>query len=347
MNNDQGVSRTLDYYLERAKTLAGEDRFGEALDALRDARKLAAGTEVDLVENVKQEIEEARRQRMQALTGDLAVLLTRKPGNLTPEDLDTGQEALARLQNVHPNPVELEPLVERWQAHRRRAEELRDLEETHRQLETFWQAPSVRLSQYDTALTLARQKANVNRDVSQFQELLKEAEQKREKAYVEVGELTTQAAKGNFKPLIEELERLEREGVKDLPEYDWGRIEIEIDGRFQRTLILKRDLPAAEAIRRLRELATQYEEGKADDYRGRAQADLPAHPEAAANWIRAALRFEFISPKKIEELEAFFDEIIQLALDRRRRAIELVNDALQHGKDVVEAWGLLGQAAGG
>lgn len=342
MNNDQGVSRTLDYYLERAKTLAGEDRFGEALDALRDARKLTAGTEVDLVENIKQEIEEARRQRIRALTGDLAVLLTREPGTLTPEDLDTGQKALARLQNVYPNPVELEPLVERWQAHRRRAEVLRDLEETRQQLETSWQAPLLLLSQYDEALALARRKADEHRDVLQFQELLKEAEQKREQAYKEEMKLTTQATEGNFKPLIEELERLKREGKQDLPVYDWGMVEE--DGKPKRALVARGYLPAAEAIRRLRELATQYEEGKADDYRGRAQAELPAHPEAAAEWIGDALKFEYATPKKKEELQAFYNETIQPDLDRRQRAVELVEDALQRDKDVVEAWGLLDQA---
>jgi len=347
MSDSQVTRQTLSYHLERARSLASEDRFDEALQTLRDAYKLADLTEDDIgqIEAVGQEVEEIRQKRVQALTRDLETLLAKKPEELTPADLDAGQETLARLQGIHPNPVDLEPLPERWQAHYRRTQIWLDMEATRRELDELWKAPYILLSRYDKALALARQKATEYPDEVAFQELLREAEQKRDQAYREEELLTTQAAQGEFKPLMEELKRGEREGRETLPWYDWGTRET--DGKRERVLVEPREVPAREAIQRLGELARKYEDDKADEYIGRAQAELPAYPEAADKWIQDALSFEYISTSKKDELQTYWHQTIERALENRQRANELVQNALRPEviiKDVEAAWGFLDQA---
>ncbi len=343
MNDHPDVRRMLSDYLEQARSLARQDRFDEALACLRDAYKLPSITESDIaqIEAVEEDIEEGRLERVRFLTSELETLLHAKSAELTQADLDRGEEILAYLQNIHATPVDLEPLAERWQAHRRRAETLLDLELTRRKLDEFWQSSPLSLSRYDKALALARQKVLAYPNEPLALQLLEEAQARREDAYQKEGDITTLAAIGDFEALIKELRRWEAEGYEELPWYDWATREI--DGKPQRGLVPRGNVPPHEAIERAIQLAAEYEDKKADEYIQRAQAELPANPGAAAKWIEDALAFKYISPRQRGALQTFYDGTIAPALEERRLANELLQEALRPGKDIEEAWALIDQ----
>ncbi|MGB9620333.1 MAG: hypothetical protein ACPL7K_07965, partial [Armatimonadota bacterium] len=95
------------FYLNRARLLAGQDRFDEARDALNNAYKFASSDEVLQVEEAERQIEQQRGQRIQELADTLADLLNTPVDQLTPEKLARGEETLARLRVIHPDPAEV------------------------------------------------------------------------------------------------------------------------------------------------------------------------------------------------------------------------------------------------
>ena len=358
----------LAFYLNQARALAGQDRFDEAREAITNAYKFATGAEMPQVEETERQIEEQRGRRVQKLSDALTALLEVPADRLTSEQAQRGEETLARLVLIHPDPAEVDRLRQRWRDHRRRAEAARVLQETQRKLQELWQSHYTLLSRYDEAVALARQVAAEHPDDPAFQELRQKAEQKREEVYRQSGELITQAATAGFRHLIIEVQGLYDRGEPELPWYEWGLIEVK--GQNVRAPVFNRTVPASqEAITHLVEMAREYEEGKAEEYRQRAQAALPADPERAAEevapilpddvkvppevlarnsaeeWARLRERFTYVSPEKRRQIAAFYTEKIAPALQRRARARALLAEAMKPGQDPEAGWGLAAQAA--
>lgn len=356
------------FSLNQARLLAEQDRFEEALEAVTNAYKYATAAEVTLVDETGRQIEERRRQRVRELTSELEELLALPVEELTDEWIRQGEELLAQLRFIHTDPIETDRLQERWREHRRRAHIERILQETRRELEELWGSHYVYLSRYDEALALARKRAGEYPEEAAFQELLRRAEQKRAEAYKASGELSTQAVTAGFKDLIEEVQRLYDRGEAELPWYEWGFVER--DGQKVRAPIPQKLVPASnEPISHLVALAREYEDGKAEEYRQRAQAALPADPELAAEWVLPMLlpdtpvppwvierlspdelkqrreRFTYCSEERRKAITAFYTQTIAPALKRRERARALLDKALEVGQDPENAWGLIAQAA--
>ncbi len=331
---------SLEKYLNQALEKADKELFIEALEDIKEARKLAQGSDeaLGVIDAREEEIKEKRRRCVQTLTDELEKHLAKEkePERANRGELEKGQEVLARLKSFHPDRDTLDRLAERWGNYRRRAEMLLDLEETHRTLEDLWSAGSILLSKYDEARILARRKAELYPDDPMADFLLEEAEKRREEAYRLEGVLTTQAAEGDFKELMEELKRLREQGVESLPRYDWGLKEIE--GKPTRIPVARRDVPANDAIIQLAKLAHDFQESKAREYKQKAQNDLPADPKTAARWIEDALAFDYISENMQNELQAFRDQKIRPALQKREQAESLVAEALKPGRDIEDAW---------
>lgn len=355
------------FYLNQARRLAGQDRFEEALEAVTNAYRYATATEVALVDETGRQIEERRRQGVRELTAGLERLLALSAETLTDDQMTQGEELLARLRAIHTEPVEADRLQERWRGHRRQAHIGRILQETKRRLEELWGAHYLLLSRYDEARALARQQAGEYPEEVAFQELFRQAEQKREEAYKASGELTTQAGSASFKRLIEEVQRLYDRGEAELPWYQWGSVER--DGKRVREPVFQKLVPASpEPITHLVAMARESEDGKAEEYRQRAQAALPADPELATEWVLPILLpdtpvpqwvierlspdnlkqqrelFTYCSEQKRKAITAFYIETIAPALKRRERARALLAKALEVGQDPESAWGLIAQA---
>lgn len=348
MNDHPDAGQMLSNYLTQAQSLANQNRFDEALQKLQDAYKLTGLTENDIgqIEAVEQRVEEIRQERVQALIGKLETLLDRKPEELTQADLDAGQNTLALLQNIHPNPVDLEPLLERWQDHYRRTQTWLDLEATRRKLDELWKAPYILLSRYDKALSIARQKAQAYPDEPMAQELLAEAERRRQEAYRQEGKLVTGEVVADFRNLHRELLRLRDAGSEFLPWYEIGTREIE--GSQVRVPVQTGEAEAEAAIKQLVSLAGIELEKKVAEYIQRAEAELRASPETVYKYIEKAISDfgEFISDIKKTELETYRDQTIKPALEKRWRADQLVQAAETIAeKDIEKAWDYLRQAA--
>jgi len=189
----------LAYYLNQARTLAGQDRFDEAREAINNAYKFATNAEMPQVEETERQIEEQRSRRVRKLSDELTALLEVPADQLTAEQARQGEETLARLVLIHPDPAEVDRLRQRWRDHRRRAEAARILVETQRKLEELWQSPYLLESRYDEALALANKVAAEHPDDPAFQELRRRAEQKREEAYRQGDLLSFYAVTGNFR----------------------------------------------------------------------------------------------------------------------------------------------------
>ena len=112
----------LAYYLNQARTLAGQDRFDEAREAITNAYKFATNAEMSQVEETERQIEEQRSRRVRKLSDELTALLEVPADQLTAEQARQGEETLARLVLIHPDPAEVDRLRQRWCDHRRRAE---------------------------------------------------------------------------------------------------------------------------------------------------------------------------------------------------------------------------------
>jgi len=359
----------LAYYLNQARTLAGQDRFDEAREAITNAYKFATNAEMPQVEETERQIEEQRSRRVRKLSDELTALLEVPADQLTAEQARQGEETLARLVLIHPDPAEVDRLRQRWCDHRRRAEAARVLQETQRRLQELWQSHYTLLSRYDEAVALANKVAAEHPDDAAFQELRRRAEQKREEA-LRQGDLLFAAAKTSFsfRRLIAEMQGLYDHGEPELPWYEWGFIEVE--GQQVRAPVFHRTVPASpEAITHLTDMAREYEESKAEEYRQRAEAALPADPEGAAEWVAPILpddvklppevlarksaeewaalreRFTYISTEKRRQIAAFYTEKIAPALQRRARARALLAEATKPGQDPEAGWMLTAQAA--
>lgn len=346
MDRDQINDLTFDAYLERAKALAGEDRFDEALEQLAEARKLSTADEEaqGLIDITEIEVEGQRRQRIHALESELKHLLNRDAGPLTEDGIRQGEETLALLQSIHPAPTELEGLTGRWRTETTGLVFQAKLEQTRQELNRLWDTPTVILSNYDWAIKLAEQlKADYPNETA-AQELLMKAQEKREWAYNEQVELTTQAAEGNFKPLLDYLEKETAAGAAELPEYEWG-IE-----NGKRVLMSKAFVRPQAAIDHLKALAGRYQADKARSYIQEAEANLPGYPEVANEHIEKGLKFSYISDEVRQELLQCQQEKVEPALERRKKAQELVADAVAKEKNpeietIYQVWGLLDAAA--
>lgn len=349
MSDHSDKTQTLNSYIAQARKQIEQQRFDEALSTLREAYKLPSITTEDesQIQAVEKQIAEKRGQRIQTLTSALENLLRKEPEELAQTDLDSGQEILASLNSIHPTPTDLEEtLVHRWQIRRDKVTARLDLEKTRQQLDALWQSSYLVLSQYDQALSLARQKAQAYDGKSlaeEFQNLLAAAQLRREEAYKKEGEITTQAAYGDFNALIKELDRLRLEGAEELPWYEWKTEKTE--DQPERKLLPVENVPANDAIQRIRELAAEYENKKAEEYLHRAQMDLPADPESAEKWVQDASRFKHISDHTKSKLDSYYDETVKPALEKRHQAKELVQGARNASTENIEkAWKLLQQA---
>jgi len=335
---ERRIQQHLSRILEQARTLAGQDHFDEALQNLRDAREqlFTAGDKFLQVEAVEQEVEKTRWQRVEILTDELEILLSKNPEELTDADLKEGQDVTERLKGVHPNPVELEELIQEWQTHSRKGKAHLDLVDTRLELEKLWKHP-LKLASYDKALALAHQRIKAYPDEPLFRELLLEAERRREDAYGEESELTTAAAQGSFGVLIDKLERLWKEGRETLPKYSHQG--------DQQALVPVAGVPAKEAIAHLQNLAQEYDDHKADEYLQRAQVVVSDDPLAAEKWLEEIMGFEYLSPAKREEIQKYKERVVVLARQRHQRALELVKAAQERRtEDIVAAWQLVQEA---
>lgn len=358
----------LAFYLNQARLRADQDRFDEAREAIVNAYKFASSTEVPLVDDTSRQIEEQRIRRAREIGHSLEDLLALAPEQVTDEQLRQGEELLARLRSLPADPDEADRFQERWREHRHRVTTRRVLQETKAELERLWGYHYLYVSYYDEAVALARKRAGEYPAEPVFQELARQAEQKREAAYKASGELSTQATTASFQGLIKQFQNLYDKGATELPWYEWGRVER--DGQQVRTLVFQRLVPASqEPITHLVALAREYEDGKAEEYRQKAQDALPADPELAAEqvlpvllpdtpvpkWVVERLsadelrtrreRFTYCSEQKRREITAFYKDTIVPALTRRERARKLLAKAQEIGQDPETAWGLVAEAA--
>jgi hypothetical protein len=340
--------RTLSDYLEEARRSSEEGFFEAAREQLFEALKLPdlSKEEVDQVLADQDILEQQLTHRLQELRGELEEILLLSPEQMTQAVLDAGQSSWARwedlyAQSPHWSSTDREELRLRWQERRKRVKSLLSLRATRRELDGLWQASPWETEKYDQALHLARQRAQALPDEPAAAEMLAEAQARREKAFESHGILTTAAMAGDFTLLVEEVERFAREGAETLPWYEWG---IEREGEQKRSLMASKLVPTADAIRHLLELAEQYQDDKGREYLGRARTMLWESPEGAAKLVQDAQAFEYCSPKMKEELVGFLEDEVQLALDRRERARELVRMTLEADQPVEEKWDLLSDA---
>lgn len=340
--NDQNV---LAYYLNQAKQLADEDQFQKGQEAIAEAYKYAAADEVQRIDQAGRRIREQQNRRIRELENAVEDLLKKAPEKLTQEHEEQARTILAQLRSIHVDNVQMDKLHARWAEHARQAEVQRALVKTERELREAWDSPFLLLSRYDGALSLARQMTREYGDeVPRFRDLEVEAEERRAEALAKSGELTTQATMGQFKALLDEVQRLYDVGEAELPWYEWGTQEIE--GQKVRVLVFARLVAAGpEPITHLHRMAQEYEDGKAEEYRQRAQTALPADPVGADERIQQALTgFTYLSADRRADLESYHREHVAPALERRRRANGLIEDARKPGQDEVAGWKLVAEA---
>jgi hypothetical protein len=341
----KGEEITIAELLENARRLATKGLFAEAFGVINSAYALAAGPgEIDRVEEVERSICHIRSLRVQSLEQELSNQLNKPIDEFTEEGVRLVDEIIHLLLKIHPDPEALESKREKWLSLRRSVEVHRAYTETKARLEKLWLSPYILLSRYDEALVLARRMVSAYPDQSCFVELLRDAEKRREEAYRRSGELTTQAATGNFQSLINELMRLYEHGDDILPWFEWSG----------RGLVIIGTKDASLAIQHLLGLATAYYSNKALEYRKRAEADLPHNPESAAEWIEAARRLPYLSKEDHFMLQQFFNDIVLPIMEKRKRAKELVAQALltqdpvyyplRFDATIASAWMLLQEA---
>lgn len=155
-------------------------------------------------------------------------------------------------------------------------------------------------------------------------------------AHRKVETLIAQANLGNFKSLLDELERLYREGHEQLPRFEWGA-----EG-----LVLAGNMPAQEAINHLLNLAQEYASHKAEEYKEKAAEILVSDPKQAADWIERALSLEYLPSAEGEELQTYYNEVIVGALEQQKQALQLLEEARERRpEDLEAAWDLVMEAS--
>ncbi len=321
--------------MNQVRACSEEKRFKEALDALQKAHQFADEEQLKAVEETGQKIEKQRQIYAELLTRELEGLFAKGPEGLNKADLDRGQAILAELIACDLDRLELEILSERWQAYQRRREVSLHLQNTRQRLEKLWHSPFMLLDRYEEAMALARHTSETYPNEQGFQELLQEAKMHWNEAHRKVEALIVQVNQGNFKDIIDELERLYHEGHKQLPRFEW-----EAEG-----LVLTGNMPAQEAINHLSNLAQEYASRKAEEYKEKAVETLAGDPKQAADWIEQALSLEFLPSAEREELQAYYDKVISTALEQQERALQLLEEAKERRpEDLEAAWDLVIEA---
>lgn len=113
-------SSTLSYYLARARWLANQDKFGEALDEIKLAFEFDSGkSEVEEISDVEEEIRILHRQRVNALVERVERILDKRSIDVTQEDRISIEDDLNALQSIAAEETARD-LAARWHKYQRK-----------------------------------------------------------------------------------------------------------------------------------------------------------------------------------------------------------------------------------
>lgn len=181
--------------------------------------------------------------------------------------------------------------------------------------------------------------------------LIDEAEEKLADVRQVEGEVLTSVQAGLYKEAIEDYEKLRDDGAKVLPRFQPvknkdGNLVFRTTDSGEEAIELEPNAGMADAgqvINELRDLARHYARQKAEEKENLARDRLIRDPEGAKDLVEEALGLYLIPDASKNKLGNWRENVVEPALQRRREAQKLCDDAEKEA-DVLDGWQMLAKA---
>lgn len=302
--------------LAEALDLAKQERFADALTIAQQAVDSARRERKVEVENKRDDI--LRRQKDLA-----AILLEQLKTSIERNDLNEADVLIAKLDQVDPDLSALIDLRRKVNLAKQQQEIETEIKRVEEELQRLWSSGLVRDARL--AKQVAEKAASRYPHLGRFNEFVSDAIKREQSASEREDLWVTSLVLEDFQKVETELRVKQKEGVTELPEYDFS--ETVENGKLKPVVIRRGYLSADAALDKLVQEIGKFSSRKADRYLDEAKQAIPTDPRFALEVITVAEQFPHLPDSYKRNLREYRTTELEPRVQTRDRVDKTASEA--------------------